>query len=321
MVSLDRPPGVDQCFSVSFLGRGNFRETYLFGDATRSGELDAFVLKSYLIHQNFSPSTASQSQVEALVMLQTSSSRHTTDAYGHCGLSILVEKGKPVTDLIRPSMHHRWKFQDVNDRKELHQQLAKEQINDVKPHNNLTPEQKLRMTLDMAEALAELHGNKEGVIAIHDLSFDQYLLGDDNVLKLNDFNKAVPLRWNIYTQQYCTFPGSRRTSVYLAPEQLVGGELDESSDTVKFGKILFTLLTGIEPYYEKASNEEARAAAAAGKLPYLDPRYRTRSFIEGRLVDAIEMCLRCGRTERASIFSVVEHLRETAQLVAKEHMK
>jgi len=48
-----------------------------------------------------------------------------------------------------------------------------------------------------------------------------------------------------------------------------------------------------------------------GELPYVDERYRTRSYGEGRLVEIMERCWVYEPEKRATIFEVVEFLRET----------
>ena len=97
-----------------------------------------------------------------------------------------------------------------------------------------------------------------------------------------------------------------------------GGEADEATDIAFFGKLVYSILTGRKPYYNQKSQEDAVEAAVAGELPYVDPRYRTRSFIEGRLVDVMERCYRHQASDRASIFEVIEHLRETCRLAGVE---
>ena len=64
------------------------------------------------------------------------------------------------------------------------------------------------------------------------------------------------------------------------------------------------------------SSSLAHDAVIKGELPYVDPRYRdkNRSLIEGRMVEIMEKCYRFNQTERATIFEVVSHLRETARL-------
>ena len=50
-----------------------------------------------------------------------------------------------------------------------------------------------------------------------------------------------------------------------------------------------------------------------GETAFIDERYRTRSYIEGRMVEIIERCWDYKPEERATIFEVVEYLRETKE--------
>jgi len=121
------------------------------------------------------------------------------------------------------------------------------------------------------------------------------------------------LQWNPEKQRYCTFY-SHQSHEYCAPEEMNGGEVDEASDMAFFGKLIYSLLTGLMPYYHLKSQEDAVEAAVAGELPYVDPRYRTRSYIEGRLVEIMERCYQRDPSARATIFDVIEYLRETCRV-------
>jgi len=101
-----------------------------------------------------------------------------------------------------------------------------------------------------------------------------------------------------------------------SPEEYDGDWLDESVDIWPFGNLLFTLLTGLLPYYDVQSYKSIKAIQQATKrgAPYIDPRYKTRSFIEGRIVEIMERCHRVKAAERVSIFEVVKHLKQTRVL-------
>ena len=54
-----------------------------------------------------------------------------------------------------------------------------------------------------------------------------------------------------------------------------------------------------------------------GKRPYVDPRYRTRSYIEGKLVEIMERCWAHKRQDRPPIFEVVTYLRDVKETAKK----
>jgi hypothetical protein len=50
------------------------------------------------------------------------------------------------------------------------------------------------------------------------------------------------------------------------------------------------------------------------ELPYIDPRWRTRSYVEGRLVEIMEKCWSYDPDQRIDIFEAVRLLRETLKV-------
>ena len=50
-----------------------------------------------------------------------------------------------------------------------------------------------------------------------------------------------------------------------------------------------------------------------GELPAIDPRYRERSYAEGRLVELMERCWLYDPDDRISIFDAVAFLRDTVR--------
>jgi len=208
----------------------------------------------------------------------------------------MVERGEP----FRRNIIQSWGWYDQEE-------LDKEQVEDVEPGNDYSPEEKLDMALHMAEGLADMHGNPGGVIVNHDISLDQWVVGKDGVIKLNDFNKAKILQWNNEEKQYCKFH-SQQMLLYYAPEEINGSLVDESADVHTFGKIMYIILTGRKPYYHKMNDDAAYKAIGEGEFPYVDPRFRTRSAVERRFVEIMEKTWRREPSERPSIFDVIKEL-------------
>jgi len=296
----------DGRFYYRYLGRGAYRDTWAINEFGGEETIDS-VLKTNRMHREryFKNYDYSQTQMEALSMMLSAGSNRTMSIYGYCGTSVHVEPGTPI--------HHSVIRFEVYISQE---ELDKEQVDDVKPRNAYTPEEKLDLALTMAEGIAELHGNPGGLIVSHDLAFDQWLKSTkDGLIKLNDFNKAAVLNWNPERNEYCKIHSSQYSS-YRAPEEIGGGDIDETADSVTYGKLMFNLLTGLRPYYYMPDKPSANAAAAQGVEPEVDPRYEARSFIEGRLVQMMKRCWKTDPKQRASIFEVIAFLRETQRLAA-----
>jgi len=92
--------------------------------------------------------------------------------------------------------------------------------------------------------------------------------------------------------------------------------------STRFAHLLAALLLfpGLMPYYEIKDEEEIQEATKKGP-PYIDPRYKTRSYIEGRMVEIMNRCHKLKASERVDIFEVVRHLRETRELYQQNNQR
>ena len=171
---------------------GTYRDAWRF---ERPGETE-FVIKRMMMDDEYTHGLKDLTRIrnEAIIMERLSSSPRIVGIYGHCGTSVLMEamvadvhtKIMPTSGLIS---------QDALDRI---------QINAVVPMNSYTAAQKFKIALEMAEALADIHGFEGGPIIHCDTHIEQWLEARDGSLKLNDFNNAHISRWNPERGEYCT---------------------------------------------------------------------------------------------------------------------
>ena len=229
--------------------------------------------------------------------------------YGFCAQTLVVEALQEITDKIVaiPKKHK-------SQRGRIKQSKLDKLQSDGNLHvfNNLTAEEKLDISLQMAESLAELHGYRGGLINHGDVWIDQWMVdGRTGRLILGDFNVAFFTQWNDETHEYCKFE-TTETGSYTAPEELTGGMSTEGCDMFSFGLALYSVLTGLYPMYDLGDDlEEEHRRFIDGELPYIDPRYRERSYIESRLIDVMLECWKYKPEDRISIFDLVLFLRET----------
>jgi hypothetical protein len=71
------------------------------------------------------------------------------------------------------------------------------------------------------------------------------------------------------------------------------------------------MLTGLWPFYENEDDGYIQSEIIAGKTAFIDPRYRTRSYAEGKMVNLIEQCWRFIPSDRPDIFEIVDFLKDT----------
>jgi streptomycin 6-kinase len=115
------------------------------------------------------------------------------DIYGYCATTTRLEfMPEEIEKTIEPG----------NGRYRANQ-TELDMLDNVYPRNDLTAMEKLVMALEMAEALADLHGFKDGVILHGDLHHCQFLKNSEGKIKLGDFNLATILEWNDKEEHYC----------------------------------------------------------------------------------------------------------------------
>jgi len=244
-------------------------------------------------------------RMDALVMERLTSSPRIANLYGHCGASVLTENLPiEVEENVVPNGYiHTSELQDKDD---------------VQPQNTFTPSEKLDMALRMAEALADLHGFKDGIIVHDDIQLCQYLYKSDNkTMKLNDFNRAEIMLYDEFTNQYCPYLNGQGGGNWRAPEEYVDGPLTESIDTWSLGNNFYSLLTGLWVYPDDQDMSVMRDKIINGTLTSIDSRYKTHSFAEGKLVEIIQRIWEYNPRKRPSIFEIVQFLREAVEMNSK----
>ena len=163
----------------------------------------------------------------------------------------------------------------------------------------------------MAESIADLHGFKDGIIVHDDIQLCQWLRTKDGTLKLGDFNRAEVMLWDEKEQKYCTYNNGKGYGNYRSPEEFAANDLNEKIDIFSFGNNIYGLLTGLWVFYDNEDDEVVQEKIVAGETPYIDKRYRTRSYAEGRLVEIMESCWIMDPGKRVDVFEIIAFLKET----------
>ena len=231
---------------------------------------------------------------DAVTMDILTPSERIVNIYGHCGVSVQVE---PITG---PSIE------------DLTVHSERRGIEDILPPI-LSPAEKLKTALGMAEALSDLHGYAGGVIVHYDIQIGQYLLDADYSVKMSDFNRAESQLWNEEDQEYCDSWLGHANGMLRSPEEYneivpVG----HSADVYSYGNILFTLLTGKWPY--GSDSDKGRILCGQGIPPIVDYSVRGESFASASLAAIMDKCFEFYPEKRIDIFMVVSMLKDAIKL-------
>jgi CheY-like chemotaxis protein len=112
----------------------------------------------------------------------------------------------------------------------------------IEMQGRLSAASALAIGTQLAEALVVAHAQQ---IIHRDIKPANLLVDDEGVLKVTDFGLARPIE----NERPLTGHGSVvGTPMYMAPEQLFGGKIDERSDLFAAGVILYECLSGLPPF-------------------------------------------------------------------------
>jgi predicted Ser/Thr protein kinase len=144
----------------------------------------------------------------------------------------------------------------------------------------LDPVRAFSLAADIARALSAAH---DAGVVHRDLKPENVLISSAGGVKVVDFGIAqmhsVAIR--------LTIPGDAvGTPAYMAPEQLVGGNVDERTDIYALGVILAEMLTGQHPLAAGTHPARSSASDIARRCMQVDPKERYQSARE--VLEALE---------------------------------
>ena len=156
----------------------------------------------------------------------------------------------------------------------------------------LALEQRLRLFLQLADAVAHAHRN---LLVHRDLKPGNVLVDSDGQVKLLDFGIAKALDPMEQPLDGGTVAGQRPfTPHYASPEQVRGEPVSTATDIYSLGVLLYQMLTGIRPTGRKAMTPADAARSVLEETPtrpsrlttdeVVDPQWlQTRRTLEGDL--------------------------------------
>ncbi|KAG5220129.1 non-functional kinase ZED [Salix suchowensis] len=100
---------------------------------------------------------------------------------------------------------------------------------------------RLKIAMDMANAVAFLHAAFARPIVFRDITPSNILLDDNHEAKMSDFSLSVSIPEG---ESHVRVSGLLGTVGFIAPECLASGNFNEKQDVFSFGVILLVLLSG-----------------------------------------------------------------------------
>jgi len=275
---------------MKLIGRGYYRNVWI----TKDGKA---VIKTQSVNHGFGTNSYERQRFDAMIMEKLTASPIIVDIFGHCGNTVSTEAvpNEVYKEMIRG-----------NGMTTMAKHLSGKS---PKTRNNLNPHEKLVLALELAETLAELHGYIGGVMIHDDVQPYQWLRTENGVLKLNDFNRGEVMFYSNRNQTYCRYKNGSAGGNYRSPEEYADQPLNQQIDVFSLGHIFYSILTGLWVYFDHFETSPVQEKTLNGELPFIDPRYLTKSFAERELIIVMQKCWIYNSDERATIFEVVRDLK------------
>eukprot|EP00978_Attheya_sp_CCMP212_P048547 scaffold539665_cov59-Attheya_sp.AAC.1 len=271
--------------SIEFLGSGSERIAWKVG---------GIVLKTMMSNINYDNRTAEVLRYDSMVMEQRTASPHIINIYGMTAASQLLELapgGEITRDIVR----------------------------------KLSPKKKLEYAIDIAQAVADLHGS-DNTLVHGDMWIGQLLFSADGKLKLCDFNQGFFQRWNKVQNISCPMRGEnylhKLPKVMKKPlEQISDMPMSEKIDIHGIGVMLHFLLTTCKLYecdhvhvvgQDKLTLDKIIELKHADSPPALPLEIANSTIPEIASIRlAMNLALRRDPEKRPSAQSIVNILKET----------
>ena len=159
------------------------------------------------------------------------------------------------------------------------------------PAGGLPVREAVYFALQIGEALRATHA--AGILH-RDIKAGNVMVTAGRRIKIVDFGLAVPLASGQPSRPWDQFG----TTACMAPEQLLGRNIDIRSDIFSFGVLLYHMLCGKQPFRGKSAAEVSKAILA-GRRSELPPR------VPNRLKQVVECCL---QADLALRFKSMKHV-------------
>lgn len=292
---------------VRQLGQGWFRIAWRFRTRNVPGARESVILKTLRFDRNFSDEFYDLHRRDAMAMERLTSSDFVLDVYGYCGQTAINEIAVESVERV---------FRNIRD-------------DDSK---NMY---KLQIAAQVSTGVADIHevdGPGNNATMVHyDLNPRNVAVLSNGHVKINDFNVAEFVKWNVVKHKRCGFRPRLHEPWWRAPEEVTKKEdgkelpnnLNEKVDVYALCNVLYRIMTGRAPRGKSIPSriEEIRREVKKGLPPRLPSKYIDTK--DGALVAirrAMERCYQKQPEDRASAREIANYLAEKYEYMADDEI-
>jgi serine/threonine protein kinase len=201
-------------------------------------------------------------------------------------------------------------------------------LGDLADKKRKTPLGRLKIALDIASGLADVHnidGDDHASFVHLDIN-PANVVSIGGTLKLNDFNIGILRRWNTTSNQPCGIPTQYPNPQWRSPEEARGeNNLTEKVDVFSLGHIFFRIICGHEPWNKlepgglppkAVLNEKVKN----GELPTIPDEVMTSKDPEVVAIrDAMMACYQYDPIQRPSAKMIVNKLSSSLSVLQDKY--
>jgi Protein kinase domain len=286
------------------------------GASSTGSTAETVVLKMLHLsdHHRFDPESFHLHQIDAMAMERLTSSPYVVNLYSFCGQSVVTESAVPHIS-------------------------AREYIKDAN-HSTLD---RLRLARDLARGLADIHSidyanSTNATLAHNDLNMANLIVVPspsslpeydsrhnlvEYQIKYNDFNIAVPMRWNVSGNTGCGYPPRFHAPLWKSPEEVLNASYVDPalSDVYSFGNLIFQVVTRHQPWthleeggrlnmssiVEFKTGRLREEKTGRFRLPHLPSRYRlSPKTAQQAMIEVVRSCYRLNPDDRLTSFELAQ---------------
>ena len=227
-----------------YVGSGFWRTVWKI----RPGDSESpIVLKAMKGEHDFDNRNYDRHRRDALAMERLTGSPNVVSIYGYCSHSVLTEYlGKDMENVM---------FHSNDD------------IGSEEYPTRQTPEGRIRLALGAAKGVRDIHQVSGGPIIHADIQPEQFMVGLDGTVKLNDFNRCRFMPSNSTSGLPCTVSIPTAPGSYRSPEEYEFDGVTEKVDVYSLAHVLFGVLTGNKKPWTNIKRATIKMLISNGEKP------------------------------------------------------
>lgn len=211
------------------------------------------------------------------------------DGEGSDRLRRFAQEAKAASGLHHPNVAHVYEIGSHDDLRFIAMELVEgETLRARLARGPMATEDVLEIAMQVAAALSAAH--KAGIIH-RDIKPENVIITPDGYAKVLDFGlaKLREMRGDEAATVLKTSPGlAMGTLGYMAPEQLVGGEVTPAADVFSLGVVLYEMVAGRRPFEGTTTTEIVQAILSKAPTPLKDVPPKIAAVINKSLAKNVD---------------------------------